>query len=102
MRNSTGAVVQFLYGEDGMDGTAIESQRVEHLRMDARRLRVRTPWLHALRPALLLRVCCWPSSPLVVRAAVPEELAMHGPAKLQGMCAAFTTFFSLAVTPCQT
>ncbi len=41
MRNSTGAVVQFLYGEDGMDGTAIESQRVEHLRMDARRLRAR-------------------------------------------------------------
>jgi len=33
--------VQFLYGEDGMDGTAIESQRVEHLRMDARRLRAR-------------------------------------------------------------
>ncbi|KAK9843436.1 hypothetical protein WJX81_002541 [Elliptochloris bilobata] len=39
VRNSTGAVVQFLYGEDGMDGTAIESQRVEHLRMDAARLR---------------------------------------------------------------
>ena len=43
MRNSTGAVVQFLYGEDGMDGTAIESQRVEHLRMDAQRFRVRAP-----------------------------------------------------------
>ena len=41
VRNSTGAVVQFLYGEDGMDGTAIESQRVEHLRMDAQRFRVR-------------------------------------------------------------
>ena len=41
MRNSTGAVVQFLYGEDGMDGTAIESQRVEQLRMDSRKFRVR-------------------------------------------------------------
>lgn len=57
VRNSTGAVVQFLYGEDGMDGTAIESQRVEHLRMDAQRFRVRAPLLtliltllaHALR-----------------------------------------------------
>ena len=41
VRNSTGAVVQFLYGEDGMDGTAIESQRIEHLRMDSKKFRVR-------------------------------------------------------------
>ena len=31
VRNCTGAVVQFLYGEDGMDGAAIERQRLVHL-----------------------------------------------------------------------
>jgi DNA-directed RNA polymerase II subunit RPB1 len=33
VRNSVGNVIQFLYGEDGMDGTAIESQKLENLRM---------------------------------------------------------------------
>ena len=32
VRNCTGAVVQFLYGEDGMDGVAIERQKLVHLR----------------------------------------------------------------------
>lgn len=33
MRNAVGDVIQFLYGEDGMDGTAVEGQKLEHLRM---------------------------------------------------------------------
>lgn len=33
--------MQFLYGEDGMDGTAIESQKLEHLRMTEEKFRVR-------------------------------------------------------------
>ena len=38
-----GEVIQFLYGEDGMEGTAIESQRMDFLRFDPRRFdRVRT------------------------------------------------------------
>ena len=32
VRNALGEVIQFLYGEDGMEGTAIESQRIDHLR----------------------------------------------------------------------
>jgi DNA-directed RNA polymerase II subunit RPB1 len=32
VRSCTGSVVQFLYGEDGMDGVAIEKQRLVHLR----------------------------------------------------------------------
>ena len=33
MRNAVGDVIQFLYGEDGMDGAAVEGQRLEHLKM---------------------------------------------------------------------
>ena len=33
VRNSVGDVIQFLYGEDGMDGIWIESQKLDHLRM---------------------------------------------------------------------
>ena len=35
VRNCTGSVVQFLYGEDGMDGVAIERQRLAHLKCAA-------------------------------------------------------------------
>lgn len=35
-----GDVIQFLYGEDGMDGAAIESQTMEHLRWDRKKLEV--------------------------------------------------------------
>ena len=42
VRNSVGDVIQFLYGEDGMDGAAIESQTMEHLRWDRKKLEVRT------------------------------------------------------------
>lgn len=38
VRNSAGDVVQFLYGEDGMDGVRIEGQSIEHLRWDERKL----------------------------------------------------------------
>eukprot|EP00879_Flechtneria_rotunda_P006150 GHRR01006467.1.p1 GENE.GHRR01006467.1~~GHRR01006467.1.p1 ORF type:complete len:1335 (+),score=429.51 GHRR01006467.1:359-4363(+) len=38
VRNSAGDVVQFLYGEDGMDAVRIEGQSIEHLRWDHRRL----------------------------------------------------------------
>lgn len=41
VRTANGSVVQFLYGEDGMDGTAIESQKLEHLRMTEEKFRVR-------------------------------------------------------------
>lgn len=34
-------MVQFLYGEDGMDGTAIEAQKLESLRMSPNKFRVR-------------------------------------------------------------
>ena len=32
-----GEVMQFLYGEDGMEGTTIESQRMEFLRYNRRK-----------------------------------------------------------------
>ncbi len=40
VRTANGSVVQFLYGEDGMDGTAIEGQKLEHLRMKPEKFRV--------------------------------------------------------------
>ena len=33
VRNSVGDVIQFLYGEDGMDGILIEGQSMDHLRL---------------------------------------------------------------------
>ncbi|BDA48126.1 probable DNA-directed RNA polymerase II subunit RPB1 [Coccomyxa sp. Obi] len=39
VRTANGSVVQFLYGEDGMDGTAIEGQKLEHLRMTPEKFR---------------------------------------------------------------
>ncbi len=39
VRNSAGDVVQFLYGEDGMDGVRIERQHFEHLKFDDAKLR---------------------------------------------------------------
>lgn len=38
MRDEVGAVVQFLYGEDGMDATLIESQTLDHLKMNPEQL----------------------------------------------------------------
>lgn len=37
VRNAMGEVMQFLYGEDGMEGTTIESQRMEFLRYNRRK-----------------------------------------------------------------
>ncbi len=39
MRNSAGEVVQFLYGEDGMDGVRIEEQFMVHLKKKGKALR---------------------------------------------------------------
>ena len=36
VRNSIGDIVQFVYGEDGLDGSIIEKQRVEHITMSHR------------------------------------------------------------------
>jgi hypothetical protein len=34
VRTAIGSIVQFLYGEDGMDATRIEKQYMEHLTLD--------------------------------------------------------------------
>lgn len=34
VRNANGCIIQFLYGEDGMDGCKIESQRIDYIDMD--------------------------------------------------------------------
>lgn len=34
VRTAIGSIVQFLYGEDGMDGVRIEGQGLDHLRLD--------------------------------------------------------------------
>eukprot|EP00899_Mesostigma_viride_P002361 jgi/Mesvir1/12125/Mv00383-RA.1 len=39
VRNSVGDVVQFLYGEDGMDAVAIETQKLDSLRMSRKQFR---------------------------------------------------------------
>lgn len=39
VRNASGSIVQFLYGEDGMDPTKIESQPLPYIDMDLARLR---------------------------------------------------------------
>lgn len=38
IRNAAGNVVQFLYGEDGMDGQRIETQSMEHLKLSGQAL----------------------------------------------------------------
>ncbi len=53
MRTSNGSVVQFLYGEDGMDGTAIEAQKLESLRMSPNKFRVQLCLALPLNPSLL-------------------------------------------------
>ncbi len=42
--------MQFLYGEDGMDGTAIEAQKLESLRMSPNKFRVPLCLGVALKP----------------------------------------------------
>ena len=39
VRNSRGGVIQFLYGEDGMDGASIETQRLKTISMSDGALR---------------------------------------------------------------
>lgn len=76
VRNSAGEVVQFLYGEDGMDGVRVENQRLPHLKATPAQLRARfgydrvmqgvgsEPWLtpeqtEALRGDLKARWVGW-------------------------------------------
>ena len=40
VRNSVGDVIQFLYGEDGMDGILIEGQSMDHLRLTSAKFSV--------------------------------------------------------------
>ncbi|KAF5837019.1 DNA-dependent RNA polymerase II largest subunit [Dunaliella salina] len=40
VRTSVGSIVQFLYGEDGMDGVRIEGQSLDHLKLDTLRAEV--------------------------------------------------------------
>ena len=47
-------MVQFLYGEDGMDGTAIEAQKLESLRMSPNKFRV----CHSLSLSQMLLAGC--------------------------------------------
>ena len=44
VRNALGEVVQFLYGEDGMEGTAIEGQRMDFLRWGQKRFKQAFKW----------------------------------------------------------
>jgi hypothetical protein len=37
VRNSVGDVLQFVYGEDGMDGAAVEKQRIDVIEHEAQR-----------------------------------------------------------------
>ena len=39
VRNASGSIVQFLYGEDGMDGTKLESQALPYIEMDYEKLK---------------------------------------------------------------
>ncbi|KAL6754081.1 hypothetical protein V8C86DRAFT_2713077 [Haematococcus lacustris] len=41
VRTAIGSIVQFLYGEDGMEGTRIEGQTMDHLNLDDKKLHAR-------------------------------------------------------------
>jgi DNA-directed RNA polymerase II subunit RPB1 len=40
VRTAVGSIVQFLYGEDGMDGVRIEGQAFDHLKMEVSQIEV--------------------------------------------------------------
>ena len=44
VRNALGEVIQFLYGEDGMEGTSIESQRIDYLRFSPKKFDQAFKW----------------------------------------------------------
>lgn len=44
VRNSLGDIVQFIYGEDGMDAVSIESQKLETLKMNDNDLKKKFKW----------------------------------------------------------
>ena len=64
VRTANGSVVQFLYGEDGMDGTAIEAQKLDALRMPPGKFRVRARLIWQAAPAVGMHrrnqhLLCW-------------------------------------------
>ena len=76
VRDSAGTVIQFLYGEDGMDGVAVETQKLDALRLPERafrsmfRFELDDPaWAPAWLPAAVLES---------VRASVPARRALEG------------------------
>jgi DNA-directed RNA polymerase II subunit RPB1 len=53
VRNSLGDIIQFAYGEDGMDGVYIEKQKLDSVKMDDERFK-RTYQLELSRPEQLV------------------------------------------------
>ena len=41
VRTAVGSIVQFLYGEDGMDGIRIEGQSLDHLKLDVSKVHIK-------------------------------------------------------------
>lgn len=52
VRNSLGEIVQFCYGEDGMDGCFVEKQKLDHIKMTEQKF-VRSYAIDVSRPDLL-------------------------------------------------
>ena len=64
VRNSVGDVIQFLYGEDGMDGILIEGQSMDHLRLTPAKFSVsRVPKISAASHGCMLH-CELPAATL--------------------------------------
>ena len=76
VRDSVGTVIQFLYGEDGMDGVAVETQRLDVLRLPERAFRAMfrfelddPSWAPAWLPTHVLDA---------LRASAPARRALEG------------------------
>lgn len=83
VRDSAGTVIQFLYGEDGMDGVAVESQKLDALRLTEPRFRAMfrfelddPAWAPAWLPAHVLDA---------LRASAPARRALEG--EYEQLCA---------------
>ena len=56
VRNASGAIVQFLYGDDGMDACKIESQKIPYIEMKPEQLLTEYLWTDHTTPALAKRL----------------------------------------------
>ena len=56
VRNASGAIVQFLYGDDGMDACKIESQRIPYMEMHQDQIATEYQWDAATSSALSKRL----------------------------------------------